>query len=79
MRDSGVGIDPPNLEKVFDSFYTTKSNGMGIGLSISRSIIQNHQGRLWASANDGPGATFSFCIPSGIDDVHSKRFVTANP
>ena len=61
--DSGVGIDPQHLEKVFEAFYTTKASGMGIGLSVSRSIIQSHHGRLWASANDGPGATFSFCIP----------------
>jgi PAS domain S-box-containing protein len=64
MRDSGVGIDPRNAEKLFDSFYTTKSHGMGVGLSISRSIIESHNGRLWASANDGPGATFSFSIPT---------------
>ena len=63
VRDSGVGIDPRSLEKVFDAFYTTKTTGMGIGLSISRSIIESHQGRLWASANEGPGATFSFCVP----------------
>jgi PAS domain S-box-containing protein len=63
VRDSGVGIDPQSLEKVFEAFYTTKANGMGIGLSVSRSIIQSHHGRLWADANDGPGATFSFCIP----------------
>jgi hypothetical protein len=63
VRDSGVGIDPQHLEKVFEAFYTTKASGMGIGLSVSRSIIQSHHGRLWASANDGPGATFSFCIP----------------
>jgi PAS domain S-box-containing protein len=63
VRDSGVGIDPQSLEKVFDAFYTTKTTGMGIGLSISRSIVQSHQGRLWASANEGPGATFSFCVP----------------
>ena len=61
--DVGVGIDPQNLEKLFDAFYTTKSHGMGVGLSISRSIIESHEGRLWASANDGPGATFSFSIP----------------
>ena len=78
VSDSGVGIDPQKLEKVFDSFYTTKANGMGIGLSISRSIIENHQGRLWASANDGPGATFSFCIPC-VEEIQSKRFVTASP
>lgn len=63
VRDSGVGIDPQRLEKLFDAFYTTKSQGMGIGLSISRSIIESHEGRLWATANDGPGATFLFSIP----------------
>ena len=57
VRDSGVGIDPQGSEKLFEAFYTTKSHGMGIGLSISRSIIESHGGRLWASANDGPGAT----------------------
>jgi PAS domain S-box-containing protein len=65
VRDSGVGIDPQSLEKVFDAFYTTKSDGMGIGLAISRSIIESHEGRLWAHPNDGPGATFSFSIPCG--------------
>jgi PAS domain S-box-containing protein len=63
VRDSGVGIDPQSLEKVFEAFYTTKANGMGVGLSVSRSIIESHHGKLWASANDGPGTTFSFCIP----------------
>lgn len=63
VRDSGVGIDTKSLERLFDAFYTTKSHGMGVGLSISRSIIESHEGRLWASANDGPGATFSFSIP----------------
>jgi signal transduction histidine kinase len=63
IRDCGVGIDPQQTEKLFEAFYTTKSHGMGIGLSISRSIIESHAGRLWASANDGPGATFSFSLP----------------
>jgi PAS domain S-box-containing protein len=62
--DSGAGIDPQNLDKLFDAFFTTKPHGMGVGLSISRSIIENHKGRLWATANDGPGATFSLSIPS---------------
>jgi PAS domain S-box-containing protein len=65
--DSGIGIDPQSLEKVFDAFYTTKAAGMGMGLSISRSIIESHQGRLWATANEGPGATFSFSIPCECD------------
>jgi len=63
VRDSGVGIDPRHCEKLFEAFYTTKSHGMGVGLSISRSIIESHDGRLWAAVNDGPGATFSFSIP----------------
>ena len=63
VRDAGVGIDRQAMDKLFDSFYTTKSGGMGVGLSVSRSIVERHQGRLWAEPNDGPGATFSFSIP----------------
>jgi signal transduction histidine kinase len=63
VRDSGVGLDPRTVEKLFEAFYTTKPQGMGVGLSISRSIIERHDGRLWAEAHEGPGATFSFCIP----------------
>jgi C4-dicarboxylate-specific signal transduction histidine kinase len=66
VRDSGTGIDPQNVEKLFEAFYTTKSDGMGVGLSICRSIIESHGGRLWAAPNDGPGATFAFSIPSGL-------------
>jgi PAS domain S-box-containing protein len=69
VRDAGVGVDPQNVGKLLDAFYTTKTDGMGIGLSISRSIIERHHGRLWAEANDGPGATFSFSIPSGPASV----------
>jgi signal transduction histidine kinase len=65
VRDAGVGIDPRSMNKLFDAFHTTKSDGMGIGLSVSRSIIDRHHGRLWAEQNDGPGATFSFSIPNG--------------
>ena len=64
VRDTGVGVDPQNMNKLLDAFYTTKHDGMGIGLSISRSIVERHCGRLWAEPNDGPGATFSFSIPS---------------
>ena len=63
VRDAGVGVDPQGMDKLFGAFYTTKTDGMGIGLSISRSIIERHHGRLWVEANDGPGATFSFSIP----------------
>jgi PAS domain S-box-containing protein len=63
VEDSGIGIDPQKLDKIFDSFYTTKPSGMGMGLSISRSILQAHGGRLWATAKDGPGTMFHFTLP----------------
>ena len=63
VQDSGVGLEPQNLERIFDAFYTTKPDGMGMGLSISRSIIEAHDGRLWATANAGPGTTFHFILP----------------
>ena len=62
VQDSGIGIDSQNLEKIFDPLYTTKPQGMGLGLAISRSIIENHDGRLWVVPNDGPGATFQFTL-----------------
>jgi signal transduction histidine kinase len=65
IQDTGVGLDSQTIDKLFQAFYTTKSTGMGIGLSISRSIIEKHRGRLWAAPNIGPGATFSFSIPRG--------------
>jgi signal transduction histidine kinase len=63
VRDSGVGFTPEVANQMFESFYTTKSDGMGVGLSISRSIIEANRGRIWATVNDGPGATFAFSIP----------------
>jgi len=63
VQDAGIGIDPQNVDRLFDAFYTTKSSGMGMGLSVCRSIIERHNGRLWAASNDGPGATFAFSIP----------------
>jgi len=68
--DSGVGLEPETLKSLFDAFYTTKSGGMGIGLYVSRSIIERHGGRLWAQQNEGPGATFSFSIPSGNTQMY---------
>jgi signal transduction histidine kinase len=63
VQDSGTGVSPRDFERLFEAFYTTKSDGMGIGLSVSRSIVERHHGRIWAESNDGPGATFSFSIP----------------
>jgi PAS domain S-box-containing protein len=65
VQDSGVGFDPKLTHRLFESFFTTKQEGMGIGLSVSRSIVEAHHGRLWATGNDGPGATFAFSIPYG--------------
>ena len=63
VRDSGDGLDPANLERVFDAFFTTKADGMGMGLAISRTIIESHGGRLWATTNAPKGAVFQFTIP----------------
>jgi PAS domain S-box-containing protein len=63
VKDTGIGFEPETTDKLFEAFYSTKQDGMGVGLSVSRSIIENHQGRLWAVLNDGPGATFSFSVP----------------
>ena len=74
VQDTGVGFEPQAVGRLFEAFYTTKSGGMGIGLSVSRSIIESHHGRLWAAPNDGPGATFAFSIPrapDGVTNAHS--------
>jgi signal transduction histidine kinase len=75
VKDAGVGFDPQAADRLFQAFFTTKDGGMGIGLSISRSIIEAHHGRLWATANDGPGATFSFaipCKPEGLTVIQTR-------
>jgi signal transduction histidine kinase len=64
VQDSGVGLDLSHMDKLFNAFFTTKPSGMGMGLAISRSIIEAHGGRLWAAPNDGPGATFQFVLPA---------------
>jgi len=68
VSDSGPGIDAGNLERVFEPFYTTKSSGVGMGLSICRSIIDAHGGRLWAEANKPRGAVFRFTLPVAEKD-----------
>jgi PAS domain S-box-containing protein len=62
VQDSGIGFDPVSAERIFDAFHTTKPGGLGMGLSISRSIVESHGGRLWAVSNDGPGATLQFTL-----------------
>jgi signal transduction histidine kinase len=68
VRDSGPGIDPEHLDRIFESFHTTKTSGLGMGLSICRSIIDAHGGRLWAEANQPRGAVFRFTLPPAVED-----------
>ena len=68
VRDYGLGIDPSHLERIFGAFYTTKFRGAGLGLTICRSIIDAHGGRLWAAANEPRGAVFQFTLPAAQDD-----------
>jgi signal transduction histidine kinase len=63
VQDSGVGLDPDSVDRLFSAFFTTKPGGMGMGLSISRSIVEAHGGRLWATANERHGAIFHFSLP----------------
>ena len=72
VQDAGTGFEPQSFDRLFQTFYTTKEDGMGIGLSVSRSIIENHDGRLWATPNDGPGVTFSFSLPCVVENDHSS-------
>jgi signal transduction histidine kinase len=68
VRDSGAGLDARTRERIFHAFYTTKPEGMGMGLAISRSIVEAHAGRLWATPNDDHGTTFQFVLPQAATD-----------
>ena len=72
VEDSGTGLDPDASARIFDAFYTTKAAGMGMGLSICRSILQAHDGRLWATANQGPGTTFHFTLPKEREEANAE-------
>jgi C4-dicarboxylate-specific signal transduction histidine kinase len=67
VQDSGPGLNPETFDRLFDPFYTTKANGMGMGLSICRSIVEAHNGRIWVSPTAGPGSTFQFILPGAVD------------
>jgi signal transduction histidine kinase len=69
VRDTGIGLSAASLAHLFDTFYTTKPEGMGLGLAISRRIIEAHGGQLWATPNAGPGATFQFTLPAGGEQM----------
>ena len=69
VGDSGPGLDPQQLDRLFEAFYTTKPQGLGLGLAISRRIIEAHGGRLWATANVPRGAVVQFTVPSGNEGV----------
>jgi signal transduction histidine kinase len=66
VSDTGVGLPPQQADQIFSAFFTTKPQGTGMGLRISRSIVESHGGRLWATSNSGPGATFQFTLPSEV-------------
>ena len=79
VRDAGTGFDRQSMDNLFEAFYTTKSDGMGIGLSVSRSIVEKHHGRLWAEPNEGVGATFSFSIPCGAESIAAAAPAMRHP
>jgi C4-dicarboxylate-specific signal transduction histidine kinase len=78
VQDAGIGLEPKEIDKLFEAFYTTKKDGVGMGLAISRSIIEAHGGRLWAEPNQGPGATFLFSLPSAPEPHGEHRAVAPN-
>jgi signal transduction histidine kinase len=72
VSDTGVGLPMEKMDQIFSAFFTTKPQGSGMGLAISRSIVESHGGRLWATANDGRGATFHFTLPTHMTETSSQ-------
>jgi signal transduction histidine kinase len=68
VKDTGAGLDPNDHERVFDAFFTGREGGLGLGLSISRTIIEDHGGKLWAMPNEGLGASFQFRLPTAVEN-----------
>jgi signal transduction histidine kinase len=68
VSDTGVGLPTEKMDQIFSAFFTPKTQGSGMGLAISRSIVESHGGRLWAAANDGRGATFHFTLPAQMTE-----------
>jgi signal transduction histidine kinase len=79
VQDSGIGLQTESLDHLFKAFFTTKSKGMGMGLAISRSIIEAHGGRLWATANERTGAVFQFTLPTGDGGHHDRGSHPSRP
>ena len=75
VSDTGVGLPAGNADQIFSAFFTTKSQGTGLGLAITRSIVESHGGRIWATANSGPGTTFQFTLPTRED---SRQMTSAD-
>ena len=77
VQDSGPGVDPANLERIFDAFYSTKTGGLGMGLSVCRAIVEAHRGKLWATTGAPHGATFQLTLPVSADDGSVRNLFAA--
>jgi signal transduction histidine kinase len=78
VNDTGVGLPLGKVDQIFDAFFTTKPEGSGMGLAISRSIVESHEGRIWAESDDGTGATFHFTLPVAYKGSISPTSVVRN-